>query len=80
MGMRRKGLTFLWEKWKTFAKAVGNFNSRVILTLFYFGVVGLFSLVAGRWQNDLRMKSVSGSNWLPVKKKEMGLTEAKRQF
>ena len=78
--MRKRDLTFLWEKWKTFAKAVGNFNFRVILTLFYFGVVGFFSLGVGRWQNYLRMKSVSGSNWLPVKKKEMGLAEAKRQF
>ena len=72
----RKG----WEGWKAFARIIGNFNSRVILTLFYFLVVGIFSLLIGRWKNTLRKHPPSQSNWLPVSSKEMDLLNAKKQF
>ena len=72
----RKG----WEGWKAFARIIGNFNSRVILTLFYFLVFGIFSLLVGRWQNTPKKHPPSRSNWLPVQKKEMDLLNAKQQF
>ena len=75
-----KGMRRVWEKWKVFARLIADFNSRVILTLFYFLVVGLFSLVVGRWQNYLRRRPPSDTNWLPVVSKTMDLSDAKRQF
>lgn len=78
--MKSSWLRKIWEKWKAFARLIGNFNSRLVLTLFYFFVVGIFSLLAGRWQNYLRKRLPSQSNWLPVRSKEMDLSEAKQQF
>ncbi|MBI4436420.1 MAG: hypothetical protein HY590_03270 [Candidatus Omnitrophica bacterium] len=72
----RKG----WEGWKAFARIIGNFNSRLILTLFYFLVVGISSLLIGRWQNTLRRHPPSQSNWLPVSSKETDLSNTRRQF
>ena len=72
----RKG----WEGWKAFARIIGNFNSRLILTLFYFLVVGIVSLLVGRWQNTLKKHPPSQSNWLPVQKKEETLADLRRQF
>ena len=69
-----------WKGWMAFVKILGNFNSRLILTLFYFLIVGLFSLLVGRWQNYLRRRSPSDTNWLPVASKTMDLSDAKRQF
>jgi hypothetical protein len=70
----------LWERWKTFARVIGNINSRIILTLFYFIVVGLVSLLVGRWQNYLRTRQPKATNWLPVSSQTMDLPEAKQQF
>ena len=75
----RSFLRKLWDGWMTFAKVLGNINSRIILTVFYFVVVGLVSLLVGRWQNYLKGRCPSKSNWLPVKK-EMDLSQAKQQF
>ena len=76
----KKVLRRIWEKWMAFAKIIGNFNSRVVLTLFYFLIVGLVSLLGGRWKNALRKKLPPESNWVPVSSKEMDLTGARRQF
>lgn len=70
----------IWEGWKRFARVIGNFNSRLILTLFYFLVVGLFSIFIGRWKNYLRKRLPPQSNWLPVSEGEMDLSSAKRQY
>jgi len=69
-----------WEGWMSFARWIGNINSRIILTLFYFLVVGLFSFLVGRWQGYLKKRQPKESNWLPVSSQTMDLTEAKQQF
>lgn len=41
-------MTFLkrvWEGWKSLAKKIGDFNARLILSLFYFLILGPFSLL-----------------------------------
>ena len=63
-----------------FVRFLGNVNSRIILTLFYFLILGLFSLLFGRWQNYLKRRLSSQSKWLPVASKVMDLESAKRQF
>ena len=62
-----------------FVRLLGNFNSRLILTLFYFIVVGIFSVLIARWKDALRRRCPLQSNWLPVASKEMDLAGAKRQ-
>ena len=76
----KHGMRILWEKWKAIARVIGNFNSRIILTLFYFLVVGLFATLVGRWRNELGKRLPSETNWLPVAGGETMLEDAKRQF
>ncbi len=76
----QSGLKKVWEGWKAIAKRIGDFNARLILTLFYFLIVGFFSLLVGRWQNYLRKRLPPDTNWLPVEKKDATLLEAKRQY
>lgn len=73
-------LRYLWKKWMAFARIIGNFNSRVLLTLFYFVVVGIVSLLVGRWQNYLRKRLPEETNWLPVTAKASDLSDAQKQF
>lgn len=77
--MKPKAIRWLWDRWMAFARVLGNFNSRLILTLFYFLILGLFSLLIGRWKNSLRKRLPPQSNWLPVSLKEMDLSQARRQ-
>ena len=77
---RRSAVQWIWRKWIAFAKLIGSINARIILTLFYFLIVGLFSLLVGRWQNYLRRRPPSDTHWLPVDSKTMDLSDAKRQF
>ena len=68
-----------WDGWMAFVKILGNFNARLILTLFYFLVVGIFSILIARWKDTLRRRLPLKSNWLPAASKEMDLSGARRQ-
>ncbi len=52
-----------WEAWKAFGKKIGNFQARVLLTVFYAILMLPFGLAA-RWFSDpLRIKKVPDA-WL----------------
>jgi hypothetical protein len=38
----------IWEGWKKIAKKIGEFNARVILTIFYFVLLAPLALVVRR--------------------------------
>lgn len=38
----------IWERWKKIAKKIGDFNARVILTIFYFILLAPLALVVRR--------------------------------
>lgn len=78
--MNPSWLQKVWHAWKTFARKLGDFNSRLILTLFYFVIVGVVSLLVGRWQNYLESRAPSRSNWFPVRSGKMDRSDAERQF
>ena len=45
-----------WQNWKRIAQKIGNFQARVLLTVFYVVLVSPFGLAA-RWFSDpLRIK------------------------
>lgn len=54
-----------WETWKDFARDLGDYQSRLILTLFYFFILAPFG-VAGRVFGDpLRLRGAERhSHWL----------------
>ncbi len=55
----------LWELWKRAAKKIGDFQARVLLTLFYFVVLAPFAL-AVRWGSDpLALKAGAPRGWHP---------------
>ena len=69
-----------WSKWKVFAQKVGNFQARVILSLFYFLLVTPIGILIRLFGDPLRLKQYAKSYWLPKEPKENNLDEAKRQF
>lgn len=74
-------LTRLWEGWKSFAVDMGNYQSRILLALFYFVVVTPFGLLARLRSGPLRIKhSIGNSFWISRSKESTELDEARRQF
>ena len=68
----------LWEGWKRFGRKLGDFQARMLLTVFYFVILAPFALVM-RWQADpLGLKR--GGGWLPVKSDLDPRERARRQF
>lgn len=71
----------LWEKWKAFGHKVGNFQARLILTVFYFVVICPFAAVVKFGAKPLRLKLLHASNWLPHQlESEDMMSRARRQF
>ncbi len=58
-------LRALWARWKVVARAVGNFQARIILTLFYFVVVPPFALLLKLRKDPLRLRPREGGFWVP---------------
>jgi hypothetical protein len=70
-----------WEKWKAFGHKVGNFQARLILTIFYFVVISPFAAVVKFFSKPLRLKMLRTSNWLANQaEREDIMVRARRQF
>ena len=71
----------LWERWKPIAKAIGDFQARLILTVIYFIIVGPFALII-RWAADpLSLKKSAKQAWREKpEQKESALKRAMNQF
>lgn len=67
-----------WQAWKRIAHKIGNFQARVLLTVFYGVLVMPFGLAA-RWFSDpLRIKR-RPTAWLDHPNEPMDLQWARRQ-
>jgi hypothetical protein len=76
---KRSTVRVLWEGWKRVARRIGDFQARILLTLFYFLPFAPFALIV-RWGMDpLAIKTSPG--W---RSKEDGashpMEQASRQF
>ena len=79
--MTMKWLGFLWEKWKIFGQKIGNFQARLILTLFYFIAISPFAVVVKYVSKPLRLKLSHSSNWRGSQAESDDImTRARRQF
>lgn len=70
----------LWEKWKVFAHALGRFQTKLILNLFYYGALAPVGALC-RWRVDplgLKRTAVS-SAWIPRKNDQITLSSMKEQ-
>ena len=71
----------LWARWKELAGYIGDFQARLLLTLFYFVVLMPFGLCV-RWLGDpLRVRRrEASSNWLSRETLDRDIASARRQF
>ena len=54
----------LWQGWKRVGKKIGDFQARLLLTVFYFVILAPFALGVRLWADPLGLKRPGG--WHPV--------------
>jgi lipopolysaccharide/colanic/teichoic acid biosynthesis glycosyltransferase len=71
-----------WEGWKKIARKIGDFNARVILTIFYFILMLPFALLVRLLTDPLHIKEKSVKRWRMIEKKPdlTPLERAEKQF
>ena len=71
----------LWEGWKRVGKKIGDFQARVLLSVFYYVAFSPFALVV-RWVSDpLAIKAATPKGWQVRGEGKGSTTErATRQF
>ncbi len=71
-----------WEGWKRIARKIGDFNARVILTLFYILLFSPFAIALRLFSDPLQIKGTENQGWIPrVDTEEITpLEKATRQF
>ena len=71
----------LWQGWKRIAGKIGDFQARILLTIFYFIFFAPFALAVRFLSDPLAIKNKSSPSWGIKSQTEEPLTEqAKRQF
>ena len=71
-----------WEGWKKIARKIGDFNARVILTIFYFIILMPFALLIKLLTDPLEIKKKTRKGWHVREQKNdiPPLERAERQF
>jgi hypothetical protein len=69
-----------WEGWKRIAHKIGVFQTRVIMTIFYFLLVLPLGLILRVVRDPLNLKHPEGTNWVPHHQEPHNLETASRQF
>lgn len=71
-----------WEGWKKIARKIGDFNARVILTIFYFVLMLPFALLVRFLTDPLHIKEKSPKRWQAIEEKPdlTPLERAEKQF
>lgn len=76
-----KEIKQLWHRWLVVARKLGEFQSRVILTIFYFVFVTPFAFGIKLFFDPLGLKAgKKNSYWIKRKKEKFGLDKGERQF
>jgi len=63
----------LWEGWKKIAQIIGDFNARVILTIFYFILLCPFAIMLKLFADPLEIKKKKHVGW-HIKENDTELT------
>jgi hypothetical protein len=53
-----------WQRWTVIAHKIGNVQSRILLSVVYFVVVGPFAVVARLVSDPLRLARAAAPVWL----------------
>ncbi|MEW6482359.1 MAG: hypothetical protein AB1397_05090 [bacterium] len=68
----------IFDKWIELAHKIGNFNARVILSIFYFLFITPFALYIKIFKDPLKLKK--RNQWIEKKWVKPDILEARRQF
>ena len=69
----------LWEGWKRVGRKIGDFQARVLLTVFYFVILAPFAMGVRLLADPLGLKQPGG--WHPVSPPvDTAAQRARRQF
>jgi hypothetical protein len=60
---KKTGIKDLWAAWKRIARKIGDFQARVLLTIFYFVLLAPFALIMRRTSDPLAMKAGAQRGW-----------------
>jgi len=60
----------LWDHWMVLARKIGKFQSRILLTFFYFVIVLPFGL---------GVRLLADTAWLPRETRDVDLADGQRQ-
>lgn len=78
---KHQGWRRLWNAWKGLAARMGNFQGRLLLSLFYFLVLAPWGVLVRIASDPLRIKrSAGGSFWIQRPGDSSGIDEARGQF
>lgn len=71
-----------WNGWKKIARKIGDFNARVILTIFYFILLMPFALLIKIFTDPLQIKKKTPQGWHLREEKDdiPPIERAERQF
>lgn len=71
----------IWERWKRFARKIGNFQSRLLLSLFYSIVIFPLAPILKLFFDPLGIKKGDfPSYWLSRKRLDENLEDLRRQY
>jgi hypothetical protein len=73
-----KTLKRAWEAWKRLGKKIGNFQARVLLTIFYVVLMFPFGIAARLFSDPLRIKKLP-TEWLPHEEETNDMNWARGQ-
>lgn len=80
-GARVSGIRGVWGRWASFSRRMGSFQSRLLLSFFYFLVVSPFALAIKLFSDPLHVRRRSGpSLWTEKAPLPDTLEDFKRQF
>ena len=69
----------LWQRWQKVAKRIGDFQARLILSLFYILIVLPMGLIARMISDPLALKKTA-AGWHAKPNSPPRIDEARRQF
>jgi hypothetical protein len=80
-GGKKTGVRELWAAWKRIARKIGDFQARVLLTVFYFVFLAPFALVMSRTSDPLALKPGTARGWgIRQSDPEYTIEMARKQF
>ena len=73
-------LKWLWNRWMAIAKPIGNFQSQVIISVFYLVILSIVGVPFRLFSDPFKMRSKLKSNFDKWEHPKETLVSAHRQF